>query len=110
MNGPRVATAMTANRMEKVTVERYRANPMTNAPNATVTRTRQPIAARRLSQLGTVAVGRDGGWMCGVVSKRHPSLSMHPLRPPSYRVERAMHPRTPLGRVLTGHARVLTRS
>ena len=60
---------MTANRIEKVTVERYRANPTTKAPNATVTSTRQPMAARRVSQLGTFRVERDGG-VCGVVSKR----------------------------------------
>ena len=61
LNGRSVATAITANRMESVTVDRYIANPTTKAPNATVTSTRQPIAARRVSQLGTSQVDGDGG-------------------------------------------------
>ena len=48
---------------------------MTIAAKATVTSTRQPIAARRVNQLGTFQMDWDGGGAFGVVSKRQPYAS-----------------------------------
>ena len=76
LSGPSVATAISANRMDSVIVERYSAKPTATTPNATVTRTRQPMAARRLSQLGTSQEVDDGGGVSFAgVSKRAPSGS-----------------------------------
>ena len=79
LKGPSVAVAIRANRIESVTVERYVANATTKVPKATVTRTRQPMAASRVSQLGTSNADRGGGESFSVVSKPA-SSERDPLR------------------------------